>query len=185
LRTAQANLESVQAPAQASEIAASRADIDRLSAEVSYYGQLLQDTELVAPVSGRVVIIGTKPVRGTYLQTGELLMEIEDHRFSQAEIQLPETDISLIRTGQTVRLKTWAMPDQEWLGTVTSIAPVAEQMEFGQVVRVRTRLPNESGLFRPGMTGFAKIEGPEMRVWEAYSRLFARFLLVEIWGWIP
>ncbi|WP_370402686.1 HlyD family secretion protein [Sulfitobacter sp. JB4-11] len=185
LRTAQANLENVQALAQESEIAASRADIDRLSAEVAYYEQLLKDTEIVAPVPGRVVIINEKPVRGTYLQTGELLMEIEDHRFAQAEIQLPETDISLIKIGQLVRLKSWAMPGKEWVGTVASIAPVAERQEFGQVVRVRTRLANDDGSFRPGMTGFAKIEGPEMRVWEAYSRLFVRFVLVEIWGWIP
>ena len=70
-------------------------------------------------------------------------------------------------------------------GTVVSIAPSAEVEDFGRVVRVKTQFPNEEGFFRPEMTGFAKIDGAEMKTWEAFTRLFVRFFLIEVWGWIP
>lgn len=185
LRAAEANLAQVRADAQESEVAAVQADVDRLEAIVAYNESQLAATEIHAPVDGRIVVDGEMPVRGRYLEVGETLFEIEDHRVARAEIRVSETDIGLVEVGEPVRLKAWARPDEERTGVVTALAPVAETEEFGQVVRIRTELPNENGFFRPGMTGFAKIDGEEMRVWEAYSRLLVRFVLIEIWGWIP
>lgn len=98
---------------------------------------------------------------------------------------MSETDIGLVEVNDRVRLKAWAIPDEERIGTVVSIAPSAEAEEFGRVVRVKTQFPNEEGFFRPEMTGFAKIEGAEMKTWEAFSRLIVRFFQIEVWGWIP
>ena len=137
-------------------------------------------------MSGRIIFDGDqRPVPGKYYDTGALVMEIVGHEIARAEIQVPEADVSLVATGENVRLKFWALPGEEQPGTVSSIAPIAEQVEYGKIVRIKTSLPNPDGLFRPGMTGYAKIEGAEMRVWEAYTRLFVRFFLIEIWGWIP
>ena len=49
----------------------------------------------------------------------------------------------------------------------------------------KTQFNNENGFFRPGMTGFAKIEGAEMPAWRAFTRLVDRFFRIEVWGWIP
>jgi hypothetical protein len=35
------------------------------------------------------------------------------------------------------------------------------------------------------MTGYAKVDGAEMRVWEAYLRSIRRFFEIEVWSWIP
>ncbi|KUJ80070.1 HlyD family efflux transporter periplasmic adaptor subunit [Ruegeria profundi] len=185
LRSAEANLNRVAAEAEASEIAMVQADVNRLQSELAFNETKLGYTKIVAPVAGRVVFQSEEPVPGQFLETGDLLMEIEDHTVARAEIKVPEADVSLIEVGEKVRLKAWAMPDEEREGVVSAIAPVAETEEFGQVVRIKTFMSNENGLFRPGMTGYAKIDGEEMRVWEAYSRLLVRFFLIEIWGWIP
>jgi multidrug resistance efflux pump len=185
LRSAEASLERVRAKAQDTDIAMAQADVDRLESEVAYAQVKLNDTRMFAPVSGRVVFDGDEPVPGKYYEIGDLLMEIEDHTVARAEIKVPEADVGLIQVGEQVRLKAWAWPDQEHIGVVSAIAPVAETEEFGQVVRIKTSLPNEDGLFRPGMTGYAKVTGAQMPMWEAFSRLFVRFILIEVWGWIP
>lgn len=185
LRSAEAQLQSVRAGAQDTEIAILQADINRLEAEVAFNNSNLQATQIKAPVPGRVVFDDTRPVPGKFYDAGDFVMEIVGQSTARAEIEVPEADIGLVNVGERVRLKFWALPDQEQLGTVSSLAPVAEDEEFGKIVRIKTTLPNQDGMFRPGMTGYAKIEGEEMRVWEAYTRLFVRFFLIEFWGWIP
>lgn len=185
LRSAEAQLDQVQAAAQATEIAILQADIDRLEAEVAYNSANVVSTEIRAPVAGRIVFEADRPVPGAYYETGALVMEIVGDSTARAEIQVPEADVGLVDVDERVRLKFWALPDEEQIGTVSSLAPVADEVEFGKIVRVKTTLPNPDGLFRPGMTGYGKIEGEQMRVWEAYTRLFVRFFLIELWGWIP
>ncbi|MGV6849687.1 MAG: HlyD family secretion protein [Marinibacterium sp.] len=186
LSAAKAQLDRVKAAAQDSEIAILQADIDRLEAEVAFNQENLESTEIRAPVGGQIVFEeANRPVPGKYYKTGGLVMEIVSNANARAEIEVPEADVGLVAIGEPVRLKFWALPEQEQVGTVSSLAPVAEDVEYGKIVRVKTILPNPDGLFRPGMTGFAKIQGEEMRVWQAYSRMFVRFVLIELWGWIP
>jgi len=52
-------------------------------------------------------------------------------------------------------------------------------------VRVEALIPNAGTLLRPGMTGYAKISGPKMSLGEAYFRLCIRFLILELWSWVP
>ena len=111
--------------------------------------------------------------------------QLDDTRIVQAEIDMPETDISLIRPGDKVRVKAWGYTDREIPGTVTDVSPAAEERDYGQVVRVKASIPNTDAFLRPGMSGYAKVEGLEMRVWDAYLRFFIRFFTVEVWSWIP
>lgn len=185
LRSAQAVLADVTAPPSAPDVAVAEAEIERLNAELAFYRDQLDKVELRATADGRIVTENVQLLRGKYLQVGELFVEIEDHEIARAEVLVSETDIGLVEVNDRVRLKAWAIPDEERIGTVVSIAPSAEAEEFGRVVRVKTQFPNEEGFFRPEMTGFAKIEGAEMKTWEAFSRLIVRFFQIEVWGWIP
>lgn len=185
LRSAEAVLADVTAPPSAPDVAVAEAEIERLNAELGFYRDQLDKVELRATADGRIVTENVQLLRGKYLQVGELFVEIEDHEIARAEVLVSETDIGLVQVNDRVRLKAWAIPDEERIGTVVSIAPSAETEEFGRVVRVKTQFPNEQGFFRPEMTGFAKIEGAEMKTWEAFSRLIVRFFQIEVWGWIP
>jgi hypothetical protein len=53
------------------------------------------------------------------------------------------------------------------------------------VVRVGASIANSEDVLRPAMTGYAKIEGQDMRVWEAFLRRIIRIFRVEMWSWIP
>ncbi|NJM97108.1 MAG: hypothetical protein HC800_07940 [Phormidesmis sp. RL_2_1] len=64
--------------------------------------------------------------------------------------------------------------------TFTAAEPAA-----GRMLHVIIELPNPSGVLRPGMTGYAKIEGTTMPVAAAFSRSLIRFIKVEVWSWLP
>ncbi|MBK1637149.1 efflux RND transporter periplasmic adaptor subunit [Rhodovulum adriaticum] len=185
LRTAEANLAEVQAPASDADIRIARADVNRLEAELAYQQNRLDEVVIRAPVTGQIVTENVRLLHGKHMSEGELFVEIEDHRVARAEVRVPEADIGLVTAGDAVRLKAWASASSELVGEVVGIAPQAEEAEFGNTVRVKTQLDNSSGFFRPGMTGYAKIDGAEMKSWQAFSRLVDRFFRIEVWGWIP
>ena len=185
LRTAQANLASVEAPASTADIRVAEADIAKLEAELAYFQKRLEEVVIRAPVTGKVVTENVRLVLGQHMEEGALFVEIENHEIARAEVRVPEADIGLVQPGDEVRLKAWASSTVERIGQVISIAPQAEEEEFGRTVRVKTEFDNTNGFFRPGMTGYAKIDGEEMKSWQAFTRLVDRFFRIEVWGWIP
>ena len=185
LAVAEANLQLIKSGATTSEIEALRAEVRGLEQELVYRTEQLERTKIRAPAAGRIVTPNLHFMLGKYMPTGALFAELEDNRVAQVEIDLPESDIGEIQLGNQVRVKAWQESDLEIIGAVVAIAPVAEKRDYGKVIRVKTMLPNEDGALRSGMTGFAKIEGPEMPVWEAYTRMLVRFFRIEFWSWIP
>ena len=136
-------------------------------------------------MDGRVVTAELELRQGTFLTVGEPLVEIEDAGTITATVAVPEADIGLVAPGDAVRLRIWGQSSSEILGSVQQIAPVATAEGQTNVVAVAAIFPNDEGLLRSGMTGYAKIEGAEMRVWEAYLRSIRRFFQIEVWSWIP
>jgi multidrug resistance efflux pump len=185
LAVAEANLELVKSGATANEIEAARAEVERLTHLLAYHEDQLERTNIRAPAPGRVITPNVELLGGTGLEIGDEFLQLDDTRVVEAQIDVPETDIELIRPGDTVRVKAWGYSDREIAGVVTSVSPAAEERDYGQVVRAKASIPNTDAFLRPGMTGYAKLDGQEMRVWEAYLRFFIRFFTVEVWSWIP
>lgn len=186
LAEAQANLAAVKEPPRQSELDAAAARIRRLDEEVRFRETDLDRTRLRAPAAGRVVTDGTSlPGVGAYLPEGALFALIEDTRRLQATIAVPETDILDVALGDPARFKLWGQDGAARPGTVVAIAPVAQEQEFGRIVRVTTELPNPDGTLRSGMTGYGKIAVGEKPVWQAFGRLLIRFVTIEMWSWIP
>jgi multidrug efflux pump subunit AcrA (membrane-fusion protein) len=102
-----------------------------------------------------------------------------------AEIEVPESDIALVSLGGEVRIRSWGFSDRIVSGSVAAVSPMAEEREYGRIVRVKAEVANTSGELRTEMSGFAKIEGAEMPAWKAFTRFFIRFIQVEVWSWIP
>jgi multidrug efflux pump subunit AcrA (membrane-fusion protein) len=164
---------------------AARAEVERLIHKLAYERDQLADTTVRAPNEGRVVTPNVHLLTGTFLRRGSELLSLADTRTLEAEINLPEADVELVKVGDKVRLRTWSNEDREIAGTVTAIAPAAQSRLYGMVVRVRASIPNQDALLLPAMTGYAKIDGEEMRVWEAFLRRIIRIVRVEVWSWIP
>jgi multidrug efflux pump subunit AcrA (membrane-fusion protein) len=164
---------------------AARADVERLTRKLAYDRDQLANTTVRAPKEGRVVTPNVHLLTGTFLRRGAELLSLADTRQLEAEISLPEADIAAVKVGDKVRLRPWSNDDREIEGTVSEIAPAAQARPFGMIVRVRASIPNQDAVLRPAMTGYAKIDGEEMRVWQAFLGRIVRFVRVEMWSWIP
>lgn len=185
LEYARASLALVESGATTEELEIARAEVDRLERELAYNRDELSRTSIRAPIDGYVVTPDLQLRRGDYLREGDLLLEIEQSQTVYAVIAIPEADAAMVVPGQNVRLRVRSGADTELHGTVESVAPVAEDLGFGRIVRATAEFPNEDGSLRSAMTGHAKIEGVEMRVWEAYLRSIRRFIQIDVWSWIP
>lgn len=185
LAVAEASLDRTRSGPTASMIDAAKAEVAQYREQVAFLESQIERTEVRATMAGRIVTPNIELQHGMYLTTGSLFAVIERSQVAQAEILVPETDIAEVQLGDSVRLKPWGNSDAETLGEVISISPTAEKTPYGPVVRVKTQVDNADGFLRPEMTGYAKIDGSEMPVWEAYTRLFVRFFNIELWSWIP
>ena len=164
---------------------AARAEVERLTRKLAHDRDQLAQTNVRAPKEGRVMTPNVQFLTGTWLHRGSELLTLEDTRTLDAEISIPESDIGLIKVGDKVRLRPWSDQDGEIAGIVTEIAPAAQSKQHGQTVRVRASLSNPGGSLRPAMSGYAKIDGEDMLVWQAFTRRIIRVVRVEIWSWIP
>lgn len=185
LEVARAELALVESDATEEEILVAEAEVRRLEQQLDFSQDELERTRVLAPTSGRIVTANPEFLLGSYLEKGDVLLEIEEQEYLTAQAAVPEGDISLISIGDTVRFKPYSLDGREVDGEVQSIAPNAEPREFGRIVRVVAVFPGQDGLMRPAMTGYAKIEGAEMKVWEAFLRRIVRFYQVDVWSWIP
>ncbi|MDO8861543.1 HlyD family efflux transporter periplasmic adaptor subunit [Haliea sp. E1-2-M8] len=185
LEEAQLNLARLEAAARPDEIAVLESKIEQQETELAYYRVQLAYTTLKSPIQGRIVSGSLEFSVGDYLREGDLLVVVEKTSSVKAEISVPEVDIAEVRLGERVRLKSWAYPHQMFYGEVTRIAPAADVKEYGKVVRVITTLENEAGLLKSEMTGHAKIRDETVPLALAFTRMLQRFVVIEIWSWLP
>lgn len=185
LEAARASLALVRTGALSSEIDALEAAIKRGEEELAF-SELTYDQTFVRAVSdGQIVSSLAEVPVGAFLAEGALFAVLEENRFVKAQIEVPESEITEVEIGAVAELRLWSSADVSLEGVVERIAPVAEEREFGQVVRVVVRLPNPDGTLTSNITGYGKIYAREAPVWEVFTRMIFRFFRIELWSWIP
>lgn len=181
-----ANYDLVRVGATQPEIEAARAAVRLATAQVAYAEDQLARTRIRATASGTVVTPNPQLQYGKYLKLGQSFVLLQDNRIAHVEVQVPETDIRDVYVGSRVRARAWGYEHTTWTGKVMLIARDATATQaLGNVVRVVAEIPNPQGLLRPQMSGYAKVQTVEMPVWVSFTRALTRFLLVEIWSWVP
>jgi multidrug resistance efflux pump len=175
----------VKAPPLASELTAAIANVESLQQDIAYRRGQLERLTVRAPLGGRIITPDVDLLSGKYLRIGMPIAQIDDTRTARVQVNLPEGDLRYIKVGDRVQVVSWAYSDSTVYGNVVAIGSSAQAMETDQVIRITTELPNEDGALRSQMTGFAKIEGEQMRVWKAYTLFLIRFFQVKVWSWFP
>lgn len=208
LEIAKKNLELVKSGFREEQVKMAEAEVRRLQVQFWHAEEDLKLTTLTSPIDGHVITPNLEEKVGQFLAEGELFAVVEDASKVIAEIELPEKYIGEVSIDSGVKLRSWAYPGTVFKGKVRYIAPVAyekstrrieralsgrellfEQKEIlrkeGKVVRVLSELSNEDRLLKTDTTGYAKIECRTRPVIVAFSNWFVRFILVEVWSWIP
>lgn len=107
----------------------------------------LEDTVIRAPFSGRV---GLRRVSvGTLISPGDVITTLDDTSVIKLDFAVPETFVSTLREGLSVRATAPAYAGRSFAGKVASIDSRVDVNT--RSVIVRALLANEDGALKPGM----------------------------------
>jgi membrane fusion protein (multidrug efflux system) len=119
---------------------AAKASADQSRAAIS-------DRVIRAPFGGWVSLRTVSP--GAIVTAGTAIATVSDISQIKLDFTVPETRLSTIRAGQTIRVLSAAWPDRPFTGTIATIDPVIDPAT--RAVRVRAILPNPDRALKPGM----------------------------------
>ncbi|MBI5402381.1 MAG: efflux RND transporter periplasmic adaptor subunit [Ignavibacteriae bacterium] len=161
LETAQANVDGTLA-----QMNTIRAQINQQKASLSSVEYDISKTTIYAPMSGTVTQLNNEKgekVLGTSFNLGSQIMTISDLSKMEAQVEVGETDVTLINIGDTARIQVDAFPNRVFKGVVYEIANTAKSKSAGtqeEVVNfiVKIRIQNEEFELRPGMSCSVDIE---------------------------
>ena len=187
-------------------IAIAEGELQRLNQELKFTSDEIRRANITMPFKGVITDDDLKGKIGTYLAKGSTFAtaEASSNRELRARIQVSQVVADNIKVGKKVVFKLLAFPNDPVQGKVVAINPSVHILETQQTEaedtgnKVNTKrqdafrllgviatLPNQNGRLRPGMTGYAKIEGESVPLAVAFSRSLTRFFKVEVWSWLP
>lgn len=114
-----------------------------------------------APQSGYVVQRNINPGMQIRSDNSDPLFTVSNLSDVWVMINIYESDINAVKTGQQVNITTLAYPDKIFTGTIDNISQVVDNES--KVLQARVVLPNPGGLLKPDMFCTIKlhIEKPE------------------------
>jgi len=145
--------------------AAAKANVVQQEANVAVMRDSLGKTVIKAPIAGRVTALkaemGETAIPGTSNLPGATLMVVSDMAEIIAEIQVNESEVVRLRTGQPAQVLVESLPGRVFQGKVYEIASAAEQSgQDANMYKVKVALDMASqdvGQLRPGMSARAVI----------------------------
>jgi membrane fusion protein YbhG len=162
LDAARERLRRLRAGFRREEIDAARARLAAADARIAQLEQQMKDSVVVSPVSGVVTEKLVEP--GELLTIGATLAVVTDLADAWLTLYLSEPDLARVRIGQEVEVVT--DDGQQRKGTISYVASEAEftpknvqtrDERVKLVFRVKVRLDNRDGLFKPGMPAEARL----------------------------
>lgn len=147
------------------ELDEAQADLDAARTALGMVGGTKEGASrytLSSPLGGVVTMRGA--TIGRFVDTEEILFEIVDTSTMWAEVDIAETDVSQIATGQQVTLTVDGLSDREFTGTLTYVAPEIDP--HTRTAKGRILLANPDGALRANMFANARIQvtGPRVSV---------------------
>jgi hypothetical protein len=204
----QANVQQKQQQRRQAEdqIKVAEGELQRLNEELKYATDELSRARITMPFNGVIIDHHLSDKVGTYLEKGSTFATAEEANTDvlRARVQVPEVVADRLKAGRDVEVKLMAFPDDPIRGKVVAVEPSIHLLETeqnrsadtgntvtvahpeaGRLLGVIIKLPNENGQLRPGMSGYAKIQGDTVPVAVAFTRALARFFNIEVWSWLP
>ena len=185
LKQNRARLELVKSGVTDEKIAGAEAKLKSIEAERDYYLEKIKQSVFYMPFGGHLTGLNLQQKVGSFLERGVPFAVAENTQKVYARIYVSETHISAVKRNAKVRVRPWAFPDEDFIGTVVDIDSSVTEREMDNIVEVQVVIDNPDGRLKPGMEGYAKISGQVMPVWEVMATALARFVKVEMWSWLP
>lgn len=178
---AKSRLSLLRAGSRQEEIDAMRAEIEGLTATADHLNEQRRLCEIESPINGTIVTRFLKERRDEYVEVGDVICELINHRMMLVEMAVPEREVGDVDIGFPVKFKVQGFPSRSFQGNVTAIAPIASTYEGHSVVRVRSQLINVFDMLKPGMTGSARIYCGSRTAGALMLRRIIRYIRIEFW----
>jgi membrane fusion protein, copper/silver efflux system len=118
--------------------------------------QVKKTISLTSPFSG--VVTEKMVLPGQKVEPGMELYQITDLSRIWVQVSVFDVDIPFIKIGEKAKMVINAIPGQEFIGKVTFISPVLNQMTRDLQVRLEFNNPND--IIKPGMYADVEISHP-------------------------
>lgn len=126
----------------------------------------ISKTTIYSPINGTVTQLNNETgekVLGTISNQGSNIMTISDLSRMECQVEVGETDVTMVNIGDTARIQIDAFPDRIFTGYVYEISNTAKSKGTGtqdEVVNfvVKIRIVNNDVDLRPGMSCTVDIE---------------------------
>jgi HlyD family secretion protein len=141
---------------RAEEVEEARAEYLRARAEEEDAKYDLDNTHVLAPVSG-VVLVKRAEVGNTVLPNvpsnglSASLLDMADLKELEVDVDVSERDLNRVFRDQDCEIRTEAAPDKPYVGKVSRLMPEANRSKACVPVRVRVTVPAGDAFLRPEM----------------------------------
>jgi RND family efflux transporter MFP subunit len=165
------------------EAGVQRVQADYWKTEVERAKELLDRTQLRAPMDGVVSTPHVENFAGRRLQHGESFAEIMDTSQAIVDVAIDDVDAGLVRPGLNAVTKLNSYATKTFRGKVAVVSPKGEMQHEDRVFFARVALENPSGVIRAGMEGRGKVT---VGWYPAGYVLFRRPVLwaySRLWSW--
>jgi Cu(I)/Ag(I) efflux system membrane fusion protein len=115
--------------------------------EIEATGKALRTLKLNSPVDGTVIL--KTAVQGMRVMPGEKLFDIADLSTVWVVAEIYESDLSLVREGETAKIRMSNFPGKVLFARVEYVSPTLS--EETRTAKVRFSLPNSDGRLKPQM----------------------------------
>lgn len=120
---------------------------------------LIDQKILRAPFSGN---LGIRKINlGEYLSAGTPVVSLQKLDPMYLDFTIPQTELSLIKIGKQISIRTNALADQTFHGRITAIEPQADISTRN--LTVRAEIANPEGHLLPGLFATAEVDQGEPR----------------------
>ena len=165
LLAAQSRYSLLQSGNREETIEAQRLEVARSEAVLAGSRSQLADTNVVSPLSGRV--LSKNYEQGEYVNAGVSIATIGDMKDCWVKVFVSTAQMGQIRLGQAVKVKIDAYPDRAFRGEIREISQNAEytprqsitQRERANMVfAVKVKIDNPDEIMKPGLPADVVIE---------------------------
>lgn len=165
------------------EAQVAEAQMLQAESQLGLINAMLERTAIVAPFDALVIAGDLSQDLGRPVRKGDVLFELAPVDSYRVILDIPETDLSFIREGQTGRLVLKAFPEQRLPVEISLLTPVSSPGDGSNVFRAEAQLAEQLPAMRPGMEGVVRIDvGEERLVW-IWTRTLVDWVRLRLWNW--
>ena len=163
---------------------ADRAQTEYLRSEVARARSRLDSAQLRSPIAGIVVTPNLQNAAGKHLDSGAAFAQVLDLNSAIIQIDVPQRDAALLRSGQPAAIKLDSYPQKTWRNAVSVISPEAQVGDGDRSFTAEVPVGNLDSVLRAGMSGRAKIFIGWRPSGYVLLRGIALWAWQTLWNWI-